>query len=152
MKTTVFARLGGDPTLSAVELTVQNTFFAFQVIQVFLVATLGSAAATVAASISDKPSETPTILSEQLPKASNFFLAYFIVQGLGVGASRLLNIGGLLIFKLLSKFLDNTPRKKFHRWNNLSALKWGTVFPIYTNLLVIGKFRAWQVSITDFTD
>ena len=39
------AKLGGDPTKSAVELTVQNTYFAFQVVQVFLVATLGKHAA-----------------------------------------------------------------------------------------------------------
>lgn len=145
MKIAVFARIGGDPTLSAVELTVQNTFFAFQVIQVFLVATLGSAAATVAEAVSNNPGNTPTILARELPKASTFFLAYFIVQGLGVGVSRLLNIGGLLVFKILSKFLDNTPRKKFHRWNNLSALKWGTVFPIYTNLLVIGKSGIYEL-------
>ena len=142
----VFAKLGGAPTLSAVELTVQNTFFAFQVIQVFLVATIGSAAAAVASGIVDDPSSAPTILSQQLPKASNFFLAYFIVQGLGVGAKKLLNFGGLFLFKILSKILDKTPRKKFHRWNNLTSLKWGKMFPIYTNLLVIGKLACGGLS------
>ena len=110
-----------------------------------MVATLGSAVtAAVGVQTADTPEgeEEPdilTTLSQELPKASNFFLAYFIVQGLGVGAKKLLNIGGLLVFKVLSKFLDNTPRKKFHRWNTLTSLKWGRMFPIYTNLLVIGK-------------
>jgi calcium permeable stress-gated cation channel len=52
------AKWGGDPTASAVELTVQNTYFAFQVIQVFLVATLGSAASSVGAKIAKSPSRS----------------------------------------------------------------------------------------------
>jgi hypothetical protein len=48
----------------------------------------------------------------------------------------LLGIVGLLVFKLLGKFLDNTPRKMYKRWISLSGLGWGTLFPIYTNLFV----------------
>jgi len=33
--------------------------------------------------------------------------------------------------------LDNTPRKRWDRWINLSSLGWGTIFPVYTNLAVI---------------
>lgn len=49
------ARLSGDPTLSAIELTVQNYYFAFQVVQVFLVATLGSAASAAVGQIREDP-------------------------------------------------------------------------------------------------
>ncbi|KAJ9669537.1 phosphate metabolism protein 7 [Coniosporium apollinis] len=133
----LMARLGGDPTRSAVELTVQNTYFAFQVVQVFLVATIGSAASSAIQEIIQNPVSVTNLLSTQLPKASNFYLAYFILQGLGVVASILVGLAGLVIALILSKILDKTPRKLFRRWTRLYAPGWGTVFPVYTNLFII---------------
>jgi calcium permeable stress-gated cation channel len=49
----------------------------------------------------------------------------------------MLQIVGLILFYVLGKLFDNTPRKLWTRWNILSGLGWGTVFPIYTNLAVI---------------
>ena len=121
------ARLGGDPTTSAVELTVQNTYFMFQVVQVFLVATLGSAATSVVQSIKDDPTSATTLLANKLPLASNFYLCYFILQGLGVFSNVLLALVGLLLFMLLGKLLDKTPRKMYKRWISLSGLGWGTL-------------------------
>ncbi|RMY51905.1 hypothetical protein D0865_06079 [Hortaea werneckii] len=131
------AKIGGDPTNSAVELTVQNYFFAFQVVQVFLVATLGSAASSVGQSVAEDPISAPRILANKIPKASTFYLCYFVLQGLGVVSGILLSLVGLVLFMLLGKLLDKTPRKMYNRWIGLSALGWGTVFPIYTNLFVI---------------
>lgn len=131
------AKIGGDPTLSAVELTVQNSYFGFQVVQVFLVATLGSAASSVVGGIIKNPSSAPTLLASSIPKANNFYLSYFVLQGLGVVSGLLTGLTGLILFFVLGKFLDTTPRKMYKRWISLSGLGWGTVFPIYTNLLVI---------------
>jgi hypothetical protein len=134
----LMARLGGDPSLSAVELTVQNTYFGFQVVQVFLVATLGSAASSALGSIlPNHIDQIPSLLASSIPKASNFYLSYFVLQGLGVVSGTLLNLSGLVIFIVLGKFLDKTPRKMYKRWTSLSSMSWGTVFPPYTNLFVI---------------
>ncbi|KAK5696626.1 phosphate metabolism protein 7 [Elasticomyces elasticus] len=132
------ARFSGDPTRSAVELSVQNSYFAFQVIQVFLVATLGSAASSVGGQIAQNPASAISVLANNLPQASTFYLSYFLLQGLGVVASLLVGLAGLVIFMLLGKLLDKTPRKMYKRWISLSNLGWGTVFPVYTNLFVIG--------------
>ncbi|KAK0951981.1 phosphate metabolism protein 7 [Friedmanniomyces endolithicus] len=131
------AKLGGDPTRSAVELTVQNTYFAFQVVQVFLVATLGSAATSVGGAIAQNPTSAVSVLANNLPQASTFYLSYFLLQGLGVVSGLLVGLVGLVIFMVLGKLLDSTPRKMYKRWISLSGLGWGTVFPIYTNLFVI---------------
>lgn len=133
----LMAKLSGDPTTSAVELTVQNYYFGFQVVQVFLVATLGSAATAVVERVSQAPQEAPAILAENIPKASNFYLCYFILQGLGVVAGVLVGLVGLILFMLLGKLLDKTPRKMYNRWISLSGIGWGTLFPVFTNLLVI---------------
>lgn len=134
----LMAKLGGAPSLSAVELRTQNSYFAFQVVQVFLVTTLSSAASASVTSILCKPGDAPKLLATNLPKASNFYISYFVLQGLTISSGALLGIAGLILFKLLGTFLDTTPRKMYKRWSTLSALGWGTVFPVYTNLTVIG--------------
>lgn len=130
------AKLGGDPTLSAVELTVQNSYFGFQVVQVFLVATLGSAASSSVQSIIRQPTSVTSLLASNLPTASTFYLSYFLLQGLGVVSGVLVGLVGFILFIVLGKLLDKTPRKMYKRWISLSGMGWGTVFPVYTNLLV----------------
>jgi hypothetical protein len=139
------ARLGGAPTYSDAEYTLQNYYFAFQVIQVFLVATLGSAASSVVQEIIKNPGSVTSLLSTSIPKASNFYLSYIVLQGLGVFASMLVGIAGLFITPILVKILGSTPRKIFLRWNRLAGVGWGQVFPVMTNLFVIGK--SWLTTI-----
>ena len=134
------ARLGGSPTYSDVEYTVQNSYFGFQIIQVFLVTTLTSAASSAVVAIIDNPTSITSLLSTSIPRASNFYLCYLILQGLGVFAGTLVGISGLFITPLLVKILGSTPRKIWHSWNQLSAVGWGTLYPVYTNLLVIGGY------------
>lgn len=131
------AKVSGDPTRSAVELSVQNYYFAFQVVQVFLVATIGSAAASSVQTIAKDPTSVTTLLATQIPLASNFYLSYFVLQGLGIVSGLLVGIVGLLLFIVLGKFLDTTPRKMYKRWITLSGIGWGTLFPIYETLWII---------------
>ncbi|KAI9813698.1 MAG: hypothetical protein M1832_006126 [Thelocarpon impressellum] len=131
------AKHSGAPSLSRVELTVQNSYFAFQVVQVFLVVTLASAASAVVQEVIAKPDKAVDLLATNLPKASNFYLSYFILQGLVISSGALLQIVGLILGRVLGMFLDNTPRKIYKRWATLSGVGWGTVFPPFTLLLVI---------------
>lgn len=126
----LMSKLGGLPTLSAVELRTQNFYFWFQVIQVFLVATLASAASASVQSIISKPSSVTTLLATNIPKASNFYISYFILQGLAFSSQALVQLVGLIVSKVLGKILDTSPRKMYKRWSTLSGLGWGTIFPI----------------------
>ena len=134
----LMAKWGGCPSTPAVELRVQNSYFFFQVIQVFLVNTATSSAAESGAQIAKDPGSATSLLARDLPKASNFYISYFILQGLSISSSAVLQIVGVILFLVLGKFLDTTPRKIYKRWSSLSGLGWGTVFPVYTNLVVIG--------------
>ncbi|KAJ5355840.1 hypothetical protein N7517_010449 [Penicillium concentricum] len=133
----LMAKLGGDPTLAAVELTVQNWFFAFQIVQVFLVVTVASSAAAVVKSIVDNPSSAASLLAQKIPTASNFYISYIILQGLSFSAGALLQIVGLILSKVLGRLLDSTPRKMYTRWSSLAGLGWGTVYPAFTLLTVV---------------
>ncbi|KAH7130260.1 hypothetical protein B0J11DRAFT_522759 [Dendryphion nanum] len=134
----LLAKLSGWVTLSQVELQTQSWYFAFQVIQVFLITTMAGAATTVIDTIRKDPGSAVTVLSENLPKASNFYINYFILFGLSAFASTLLNIGGFVTVVLLGRILPGkTPRKIFQKLTALSAPMWGSEFPKWTNLGVI---------------
>lgn len=133
----LMAKVSGAPSATHVEYYVQNAYFAFQVIQVFLVTTVSSGAAAVIQGIIDKPSSAMSLLAANLPKASNFYISYFLLQGFTIAGGALLQVTTLVLFHVLSFLLDNTPRKKWRRLNIIGSTSWGTVFPVYTNLAVI---------------
>ncbi|KAA8650426.1 putative DUF221 domain protein [Aspergillus tanneri] len=131
------AKLRGAPSLAAVELTTQNFYFTFQVVQVFLVVTLTSSASSVVTQIIQQPQKAAELLANNLPRASNFYITYILLQGLSFSSGALLQISGLIMGKIMGKFMDNTPRKMYTRWSTLAGLGWGTVYPAFTLLVVI---------------
>ena len=139
------AKLSGEVTIPAVELKTQTWYMAFQVIQVFLITTFASGASSVAAQIIQDPSTATTLLAENLPKASNFYISYFILQGLGIASGDLLNIGALAMFTVVGKFLDKSPRKMFKRYITLAGLGWGSLYPKFGNLAIIGKYLSQEI-------
>ncbi len=87
--------------------------------------------------IIQNPGSAPTLLATNLPKASNFYISYFILFGLAQAALQLLNIVPLLMYTLLGKLLDKSPRKKYNRYVNIPGLGWGSAYPKFTLLGVI---------------
>ncbi|KAL1593300.1 hypothetical protein SLS60_010908 [Paraconiothyrium brasiliense] len=132
----VVAKLAGAITLSEVEQQTQSWYFAFQVIQVFLITTFTSGATAVASQIVSNPASAVPLLAQNLPKASNFYISYFVLFGVAQAAKYLINIGGLVGILILSKFAG-TPRKKYDKWMALTAPSWGSEYPVFTNLGVI---------------
>ncbi|KAI8964160.1 DUF221-domain-containing protein [Daldinia sp. FL1419] len=130
----------GSPTNTAAELKVQRWYYIFQVTQVFLVTAVFSGAAPVAAQLMERakdPTSIPELLARQLPKASNFYLTYFIIQGTTSAADNLLNYSDLLSYLFYDYFFDNTPRKKFGRYTSMKGIAWGKLFPKFANFAII---------------
>ncbi|KAG4030571.1 hypothetical protein MFRU_011g00300 [Monilinia fructicola] len=134
----ICAKLSGEPTTARVELFTQNAYFAFQVIQVFLVVTIASSASSVLYQLINNPTGILSLLANKLPSASNFYISYFIVQGLTVASGVISQVVGFFLFKILYKFLAGTPRKMYTKWTSLSAISWGSTLPVFTNIAVIG--------------
>ena len=131
------AYLSGEVTKSHIELKTQEWYFIFQVIQVFLVTTFASGATAVIPDLINDPKEAPVLLARKLPKASNFYLSYFIIYGFGQSTKNLLNWSGLFMDKFFSLF-DKTPRDKYERYVFLGGTGWGSWYPKFTNLAIIG--------------
>jgi calcium permeable stress-gated cation channel len=122
-----------------IELFCQNAYMVFQVVQVFLITTLTSAASAAFTQVLENPTSATTLLSANLPKASNFYVSYFILQGLATSASNLVHFFALFRHQILRNSSDN-PRILSKKWHRLRRIHWGGIFPVYTNMAVIGKF------------
>lgn len=133
------ARVSGCKTNSEAELFTQNAYFVFQVIQVFLIRSITDAASTAIVQIAGDPSQVFSILGSSLPTTSNFYISYFILQGLTISVGVVTQVVGMFIFRVLYKFLASTPRAKYTKWTSLSAILWGSLLPVYTNIVVISK-------------
>jgi hypothetical protein len=116
--------------------SVQNYYFAFLFVQVFLVVSI-SGGAFAALSSATNVTAIPETLATQLPKASNYFFSYMILQSLSTSAGTLLQVFTLILWYILPKILDNTARQKWTRNTALPNVTWGSTFPVYTNFACI---------------
>lgn len=136
---TYAARFSGLIAQSQIESFVQNSFFLFQLIQVFLIRTITDTAAAALVSIVQQPTQVFSILSEALPTSSNFYISYFIVEGLMIGMDVMTQIGACLVFKIAYKIWSRNPREMYKRWTTLDSISWGATMPVYTGIVIISK-------------
>lgn len=120
------------------ELLTQDFYFAFQVIQLFLVVTLASAATEIIAIVFKDPSSLATVLARKIPQTANFYMSYILLQGLSFSPSALLQTLRLVLDRTLGRVVDDTPRKLYLRQTDLPDLPWGSHYPTFTFLTVIG--------------
>ncbi|KAF8424929.1 DUF221 domain-containing protein [Tirmania nivea] len=132
------ARLQGMHTGMTIELAVQGMYFGFLFVQVFLVVSISSGMGPVLDALSKNPTAAASILAENLPKASNFFFSYLLLQAFAQSGGALMQIGSLIVYYIMAPIFDSTARQKWQRQVALPEMKWGTFFPIYTNLACIG--------------
>ena len=133
---TYLAFLQGAQTGMEKQSSVQNYYFAFLFVQVFLVVSIsGSALATLGSAA--QITAIPNTLATQLPKAANYFFSYMILQALSTSSGTLLQIVTLIMWYVLPKLFDNTARQKWKRNTTLPTVTWGTFFPVYTNFACI---------------
>lgn len=130
--------MAGAVSQQEVELRTQSWYFSFQVVQVFLVTTFSSGASAVTTQIIQYPTSAPALLAQNLPKASNFYISYFILFGLASSSKLLFNFQGLLQHGV-GGVLKKTPRQQYEQYTNMSHLKWGSEYPKWTLLAVIGR-------------
>lgn len=130
------AELSGEPTAQAMDAMTQRWYFIFQFLQVFLVTTLSSGAATIVRRIGERPGDIPTFLADNLPKSSNFYLTYFTLQGLSTTASQLIKYSDTFEY-IFWKNVAKTPREKYDLETQMKGLFYGNSYAKFTNMAVI---------------
>lgn len=98
---------------------------------------LSSSAIALIPAIINQPDHVPALLAENIPKSSNFYLTYFILQGLANSVTNIMNWNDLLGYIWFSLFAYKTPRDKYKRYIKLKNIAWGKVYPKFTNFLII---------------
>ena len=122
-----------------VELLLQKYYFIFLFVQNFLTVSLSSSITAIIQDLVHGLDSAPALLARNVPKASNYFISYLALQGLSGSAGTLLQAGGLIQWLILTPLADRTPRQKWERQTSLPEIRWGTFYPLYTNLACIGK-------------
>ncbi|KAF2792938.1 DUF221-domain-containing protein [Melanomma pulvis-pyrius CBS 109.77] len=131
------AEMTGTTTAGERELLVQNFYFAFVFIQLFLVVSISTGITATIKELVNNPISIPQTLAENLPKSANYFYSYMILQALTISSGTLLQIGAVVLL-LVSRFIDTTPREKVSRVLSRPGINWGNMIPVYTNLGAIG--------------
>uniref|UniRef100_A0A914YNK1 DUF221-domain-containing protein n=1 Tax=Panagrolaimus superbus TaxID=310955 RepID=A0A914YNK1_9BILA len=138
----LIANFAGFLTIQEVESFIQSWYYAFQVIQTFLVVTLASAATSAVTSVINEPQKALTILGEKIPPASNFYIANTCYQSLALSSGLLLQIVDLILPQIMGKLFDDTPRSKWIRYNILGQPIWAVIYPPYQLIAVIALVYA----------
>ncbi|KAG6849367.1 hypothetical protein H0H93_009061 [Arthromyces matolae] len=136
----LFARFEGVPKRNGLELSLMTRFFIFQVVHSFFVVTLSSGIIKALPDLIHNPTSVPSLLANNLPGASTFFLTYIVLQGLAGVAGGFLQIVPLIIYYVKLFILGSTPRSIYSIKFGLRSVDWGTTFPGVTLLVVIGTF------------
>lgn len=131
------AKMAGCVSKQQVEHFTQTAYFGFLVVNGFLVTALSSSATATVVKIIHDSSAILSVLALSLPKSSNFYISYLILQGLTVAGGALFQVVGLFLYYILGRFFDHTLRKKWARFSGLGTVAWGTTFPLFTLLASI---------------
>ncbi|CAN9376298.1 unnamed protein product [Alternaria alternata] len=133
-------RKQGICSKSQIDLKIQDYYFCFLFVQVTLVVSLAAGLTAIANEIAWGASLAAT-LAKNLPKASNYFLSYLLLQALSVSAGSLLRTDRLLGKFALGPMFDKSVTQMVMRRRG-PDLQWGTFVPVFTNLSCIGLLYA----------
>ncbi|KAK6365598.1 hypothetical protein LTR64_008722 [Lithohypha guttulata] len=125
-------------TTTARELTILKYHFMFLFIQLFLVASIGSALLpTLFELLNAGVVELPRILARNLPLAGNYYMSYILIQGFSLAASTLLPWKHI-VGRLWSRATAKTPRQRQDAAGSVaSQLHWGDLYAFYSILAVL---------------
>ncbi|GAB7357634.1 hypothetical protein MBLNU459_g0132t2 [Dothideomycetes sp. NU459] len=128
----------GSPTRGKREVVTQNFYFTFLFVELVLVTSISSGIIAVLPEIISNPVNIPTILANNLPKASNYFFNYLIIQGLGFSGSVLFQYLRLLYVNTIWPFFTQTPRQEAWLQTTIPHQMWANVYSLMVNFAVIG--------------
>ncbi|KAL5361412.1 hypothetical protein BJX96DRAFT_84597 [Aspergillus floccosus] len=112
---------------SHTEVLIQRHYFFFLYVQVFLVVSVSSSVTTMVPDIVQNVQSVPQILADNLPKASNYFYSYLLLQALTQSVMVLFRLPESLWIRIHRHACRSLPK----------TIRWSLLYPVLTNLLCI---------------
>ncbi|KOG97711.1 Spo75p [Saccharomyces eubayanus] len=130
--------LRGLKTGAQVEADVQNWYFIFVFIHLFLVVTISSGFSIIIERLLNNPVSIPALLANDLPKCANFFCSFVLIRGMAYAGGNLLRIKELLFELFYYKWKTCSPHAQFKRLKTSLFFQLGSIYPIFSVLGCIG--------------
>ncbi|KAJ6003730.1 hypothetical protein N7522_006422 [Penicillium canescens] len=130
-------RQSGIPTLSSLELCIHKVFFGFLLIQILLVTGVSIAAPPLISQVIRGPEVADIVICSIINRTSNFYLSYILLQGLTLSASKLLQVGRLVVNGSLGKLFDNTPAKCI---TDVLGIAYSCIAPLVVGAAALGLY------------
>ena len=131
----------GFLTVQDLELAIQRYYFTFLFVQIFLTVSVSASATTIINDVYHGLDFIPLVLASNLPKTSNYFFSYILIQGLSISANQFAQLLGLFRRIYWNSKRDKSPRQQWERKRAAFDIQWGTLYPVFTNLACIGKLQ-----------
>lgn len=135
----ILVKRQGQVTQSEIELSLQSHYFAFLYLHVFLVVSISSSITTVLLEIMNNLSSAPSILAKNIPKAGNYFYSYLLLQCITQCTLSLRELPRQVWQRLLKWTWAKTARDVWSYTATNSTIRWGLVYPVFSNLACICK-------------
>ncbi|QDS73921.1 hypothetical protein FKW77_007673 [Venturia effusa] len=126
----------GALTESEGERSLQLWYFVFLLIELLIIPTLSAGLGATIQDLIETPGNVTNILAKNLPRASNYYFSFLIVQALSISASSITQTIRLFNFYVLGG--TNTPDSVFAKLSFTNRTRIGSNIPWYTTFAVIG--------------
>jgi hypothetical protein len=111
----------------SIEIFLQRHYFIFLFTQLFLVVSISSSVTTMIPEIANDIQTVPSVLAKNLPKASNYFYSYFLLQAITQSVMVLFQLPGSLWTYMKQRWKEHPPQ----------TVQWSLLYPVFTNLICI---------------
>ncbi len=117
------------PRKSDSEVELFRRYWLFQVIHGFLIVTVSSGLINALSNLGNTANSIPTLLANNLPGASIFFLTFILTATWSSAAQAYSRIAPAVISIITPFLAGKTPRKHYAAFHKMSSFPFATVFP-----------------------
>ena len=126
--------------INSIEIAIQNYYFVFLFIQMFLTISLFSSITIIVDEIYYEFDFVSKVLAKNLSKTSNYFFSYILLQIFSINASQFIQISNRVKCYIVTQALNLTSRIKAQRKKSMHIqIQWKTLYFVFTNLACINK-------------
>ncbi|OMJ12838.1 putative membrane protein, partial [Smittium culicis] len=130
-------RFEKGPLTRSPELKLIDRFFAFKIINIFIIYLISGSIISSLSTIVNDPGAVITDLTSNIPKNSTFYVTYVLLLGLSSSSGDISMIAGAVIRMIFRKFFGQTPRSLLQS-QKPQQLSVGVTIPVISFVFLLG--------------